>query len=170
MTKTNYPLQNEKIKISAEECFKIGEQKGYFILDKDKIKYTAVGKSYNFSDPEEKTRMMFYFDLIEKYKYPADRIEFEVGMSGDEVADKYADIVVFTNDEQRKPYIVAECKKDGISDTEFEQAVKQAIANAWNLGALFAVCVAGDKYRVVEIDDLNNKTEIDNLPICYGEK
>ena len=170
MTKTNYPLQKEEIKISVEECFKIGEQKGYFILDKGKIKYTAVGKSYNFSDPEEKMRMMFYFDLIEKYKYPADRIEFEVGMSGDEVADKYADIVVFTNDEQRKPYIVAECKKDGISDTEFEQAVKQAIANAWNLGALFAVCVAGDKYRVVEIDDLNNKTEIDNLPICYGEK
>ena len=170
MTKTNYPLQKEEIKISVEECFKIGEQKGYFILDKGKIKYTAVGKSYNFSDPEEKMRMMFYFDLIEKYKYPADWIEFEVGMSGDEVIDKYADIVVFTNNKQRNPYIVVKCKKDGISDLEFEQAVKQVIANAWNLGALFAVCVAGDKYRVVEIDDLNNKIEIDDLPICYGEK
>ncbi len=170
MTKTNYPLQKEEIKISAEECFKLGEQKGYFILDKGKIKYTAVGKSYNFSDPEEKTRMMFYFDLIEKYKYPSDKIEFEVGMSGDEATDKYADIVVFTNDEQRKPYIIVRCEEDGISDLEFEQAVKQAIANAWNTGALFAVCVAGDKYRVVEIDDKNNKTEIDDIPICYGEK
>ena len=173
MTKTNYPLQKEEIKISAEECFKLGEQKGYFILDKGKIKYTAVGKSYNFSDPEEKTRMKFYFDLIEKYKYPVDRIEFEVGVSGDEVdktVNKYADIVVFTNDEQRKPYIVIECKKDGISDLEFEQAVKRAVANAWDLGALFAVCVAGDKYRVVEIDESNNKTEIDDFPICYGGK
>lgn len=170
--KTNYPLQKEEIKISAEECFELGEQRGYFVLDKGKIKYTAVGKSYNFSDPKEKTRMMFYFDLIEKYKYPVDRIEFEVGMSGDEVKkmiDKYADIVVFTNDEQRKPYLIVKCEKDGISDLGFEEAVKKVIANAWNLGALFAVCVAGDKYRVVEIDDENNKTEINDIPIYYGE-
>ncbi|MCK5122831.1 MAG: type I restriction enzyme HsdR N-terminal domain-containing protein [Candidatus Pacebacteria bacterium] len=170
MPQINYPLQKEKIKISAEECFKLGEQKGYFILDKGKIKYTAVGKSYNFSDPEEKTRMMFYFDLIEKYKYPVNRIEFEVGIFDDKAINKYADIVVFTNDEQRKPYIVVKCEKDGIADLEFEEAVKRVIANAWNLGALFAACVAGDKYRVVEIDDKNNKTEIDDLPICYGEK
>ena len=170
MPQINYPLQKEEIKISAEEHFKLGEQRGYFILDKGKIKYTAVGKSYNFSDPKEKTRMMFYFDLIEKYKYPVNRIEFEVGMSGDEMIDKYADIVVFTNDKQRKPYIIVKCEKDNISDLEFEQAVKQAITNAWNLGALFAVCVAGDKYRVVEIDDENNKTEINDIPICYGEK
>ena len=168
MTKINYPLQNEKIKIGAEEYLELGGRKGYFVFDRGKIKYTAVGKSYNFSDPEEKTRMMFYFDLIEKYKYPADKIEFEVGVSS-EVTSKYADIVVFTNDEQRKPYIVVECKKDGISDAEFEQAVKQAIASAWDLGALFAVCVAGDKYRVVEVDGLNNKIEIDDIPICYGE-
>ena len=171
MTKTNYPLQKEEIKIGIEKCLRAGELKGYFIFDKGKIKYTAVGKSYNFSDPEEKTRMRFYFDLIEKYKYPADRIEFEVGMSDEILKDnKYADIVVFTNDEQRKPYIVAECKRDDISGMEFEEAVKQVIVNAWNLGALFAVCVAGNKYRVVEIDDLNNKIEIDDLPICYGEK
>jgi len=170
MTKTNYPLQKEEIKISAEECFKLGEQRGYFILDKGKIKYIAVGKSYNFSDPKEKTRMMFYFDLIEKYQYPVDRIEFEVGMSGDEAVNKYADIIVFTNDEQRKPYIIIECKKDEISDLEFEQAVKQVIANAWNAGALFAVCVTTNKCRMVEIDDKNNKTEVDNLPVCYGEK
>ncbi len=170
MPKTNYPLQKEKIKTNAEEYFKIGEQKGYFVLDKGKIKYTAVGKSYNFSDQEEKTRMMFYFNLIEKYKYSPDKIEFEVGISDDEATDKYADIIVFTNDEQRKPYIVVECRKDGISNLEFEQAVKRAIANAWNTGALFAVCIAGDKYRVVEIDDLNNKIEIDDIPICYGER
>ncbi|MCK5466067.1 hypothetical protein KAI56_01030, partial [Candidatus Parcubacteria bacterium] len=66
--------------------------------------------------------------------------------------------------------IVVECKEDGISDLEFEQAVKKVIANVWNLGALFAVCVAGDKYRAVEIDELNNKIEIDNIPIYYGEK
>jgi len=169
MTKTNYPLQKEEIKIGAEECLKAGELKKYFILDKGRIKYTAVGKSYNFSDPEEKTRMMFYFDLIEKYKYPVDRIEFEVGAS-DEISgeDKYADIVVFTNDEQRKPYIVIECKRDDISDNEFEEAVKQVISNTCNLGALFAVCVAGDKYRVVEIDNENNKTEINDIPVCYG--
>ena len=167
----SYQQLEEKIISDSEEYLKLGRQKGYFVLDKGKIKYIAVGKSYNFSDLEEKTRMMFYFNLIEKYKYPADRIEFEVGVS-DEILnkDKCADIVVFTNDEQRKPYIVVECRKDGISDLEFERAVKKAITNAWSTGALFAVCIAGDKYRVVEIDDLNNKVEIDDIPICYGEK
>lgn len=170
MTKTNYPLQKEEIKIGVEECLKIGELKKYFILDKGKIKYLAVGKSYNFSNPEEKVRMMFYFDLIEKYKYPADRIEFEVGMPGEALnKNKYADIVVFTNDEQRKPFIVAKCERDDISDTEFEEAIKQVIANARNLKALFAVCVAGDKYRVVKIDNGNNKTEIDDIPVYYEE-
>lgn len=119
----SYQPLKEKIASDLEYHLLLGEQRGYFVLDKGKIKYFAVGKNYNFSSPEEKVRMMYYFDLIEKYNYPADKIEFEIGMP-DRTPDRYADIVVFTNDKKRKPYIVVECKKDGISDAEFEQAVK----------------------------------------------
>jgi len=167
----SYQPLKEKIANDSEEYFKLGKKKGYFILDKGKIKYLAVGKSYNFSNPEEKVRMMYYFDLIEKYKYPADRIEFEVGMP-DRTPDRYADIVVFTNDKQRKPYIIVECKKDGISNAEFERAVKQAIANARLLKAPFAICVAGNTIRAMETEkwsDENPEKAIINIPISYGK-
>lgn len=159
----SYQPLKEKMASNFEDYLSLGQKKGYFVFDKGKIKYSAAGKSYNFSSSEEKVRMMYYFDLIEKYNYPVDKIEFEVGMP-----DGYADIVVFTNNKQRKPYIVAECKKDGISDAEFEQAVKQAIANARLLKASFAVCVACDKYRVMKIDR-QNEIKIDDIPIYYGE-
>lgn len=163
----NYQSQKEKIVSNFKNYFSLGQKKGYFIFDKGKI-YLTVGRNYNFSNPEEKVRMMYYFDLIKKYKYPADRIEFEIGVS-DKTPNKYADIVVFTNDTQRKPYIAVECKGDDISDAEFEQAAKQAIANAWDLKALFAVCVAGNKYRVIKTDKPNNEIRISDIPVYYGE-
>ncbi len=164
----SYQLQKEKIISDPKEYITIGERKGYFIFDKGRIKYLAVGKSYNFSNPEEKVRMAYYFDLIEKYNYPPDRIEFEVGMP-DRTPDRYADIVVFTNDAQRKPYIVIECKKDGISDAEFEQAVKQAIANTRLLKAPFAICVAGNTRCAIKIDKSNNEIRVSDIPVCYGD-
>ena len=128
----------------------------------------ALGKKYDFSKPEEKVRLMYYFDLIEKYNYPVSKIEFEVGMP-DQTQDRYADIVVFTNDEKRKSYIVVECKKDGITDAEFEQAVKQAIANARLLKAPFAVCVAGNDRCAIKIDKSNNEIRVFDIPVCYGK-
>ena len=165
----NYQLLKEKMVSDFEDYLSLGQKKGYFILDKGKIKYLAVGKSYNFSNPEEKVRMAYYFDLIEKYKYPADRIEFEIGMP-DRTPDRYADIVIFTSDEKRNPYIIIECKKDGITDAEFEQATKQAIANARLLKAPFAICVAGNTRRVIKIDKSNNEIKVSDIPVYYEEK
>lgn len=168
----SYQPLKEKTVSDLKDHLLLGEQRGYFILDKGKIKYLAVGKSYNFSNPEEKVRMMYYFDLIEKYKYPSDKIEFEYGMP-DRTPDRYADIVVFTNDARRKPYIVIECKKDGISDAEFEQAMKQAIANARLLKAPYAICVAGNTRRAIETERWNDKTPeksiINDIPISYDK-
>ena len=116
--------------------------------------------------------MAYYFDLIEKYNYPPDKIEFEIGMP-DRTPDRYADIVIFTNDKQRKPYIIIECKKDGITDAEFEQATKQAIANARLLKAPFAICVAGNTRRAMETEKWNDKNPekatITDIPISYGK-
>lgn len=169
----SYQPLKEKIASDLEDHLLLGEQRGYFVLDKGKIKYLAVGKSYNFSNPEEKVRMMYYFDLIEKYNYPVDKIEFEINVP-DRTPDRYADIVVFTNDKQRKPYIVVECKKDGISDAEFEQAMKQAIANARLLKAPYAICVAGNMRRAIETERWNDKKPeraiIADIPIYYEDK
>ena len=40
-----------------------------------------------------------------------------------------ADLVVFRDDERKKPYAVIECKADGVTDAEFNQAVEQAGGN-----------------------------------------
>ena len=167
-----YKPQKEKVISKPEEYLELGQSRGYFALDGKKIKYLATGKKYNFSDPEEKVRAEYYFDLIEKYNYPAKRIELEVEMP-DRTPERYADIVIYKDDEKKIPYIVVECKRDGITDAEFEQATKQAIANARVLKAPFAICVAGNTRRAMETEKWNDKTPekaiITDIPISYGK-
>ncbi len=157
-----------------EKILKDGERKGYFRLHNDgaKIEYLPSGHKENLKDPEEKVRAEYYFDLIEKYGYPATRIGLEVEMP-DRTPERYADIVIYEDDAQKKTYIVVECKKDGISDAEFEQATKQAIANARVLHAPFANCVAGNTRRAMETalwnDKEPEKATITDIPISYGE-
>ena len=169
---TIYEPQKEKLISEPEEYLELGQNRGYFALDGKKIKYLATGKKYNFSDPEEKVRAEYYFDLIEKYNYPTKRIELEVEMP-DRTPERYADIVIYKDDEKKIPYIVVECKKDGITDAEFEQATKQAIANARVLKTPFAICVAGNTRRAMETEKWNDKTPekaiITDIPISYGK-
>jgi type I restriction enzyme M protein len=157
-----------------EKILKDGERKGYFRLHNDgaKIEYLPSGHKENLNDPEEKVRAECYFDLIEKYRYPVARIRLEVEMP-DRTPQRYADIVIYEDDAQTKPYIVVECKKDGITDAEFEQATKQAIANARVLHAPFANCVAGNTRRAIQTDFWNDKepekATITDIPISYGK-
>jgi len=172
MSKQLYKTQKEKIVSQPDKYLKLGEQKGYFTMEDKKIKYIATGKKYNFSNPEEKVRAEYYFDLIEKYNYSVKRIDTEVEMP-DRTPERYADIVIYKDDDKKVPYIVVECKKDGITDAEFEQAVKQAIANARILKAPFAICVAGNTRRAMETNKWNDKepekATITDIPISYGK-
>lgn len=162
------------MKSTWEEVMTDGEQKGYFSISEDgtKIEYLASRHKENLKDPEEKVRAEYYVDLIEKYQYPVNRIELEEEMP-DRTPERYADIVVYQDDEQKKPYIVVECKKDGISDAEFEQATKQAIANARILHAPYAICVAGNTRRAMETAAWNDiepeQATITDIPISYGK-
>lgn len=162
------------MRFTFEKLLKDGERKGYFRLHNGgvKIEYLPSGHKENLNDPEEKVRAEYYFDLIEKYGYPAARIGLEVEMP-DRTPERYADIVIYENDAQTKPYIVVECKKDGISDAEFEQSTKQAIANARVLHAPFANCVAGNTRRAMETAIWNDKepekATITDIPISYGK-
>jgi type I restriction enzyme M protein len=151
-----------------------GVKKGYFRLlnDNSRIEYLPQGHKEQFNDPEEHVRAEYYFDLIEKYRYSGRRISFEVEMP-DRTPERYADIVVYIDDAKTRPYIVVECKKDGISNAEFEQATKQTIANARVLKAAYAICVAGNTQRAMETDEWNDKepekATITDIPISYGK-
>jgi len=157
-----------------EYSLKDGDRKSYFRVSDGcaKIEYLPSGHKENLNDPEEKVRAEYYYNLIEKYHYPATCIEFEVEMP-DRTPERYADIVISEDNANKKPYIVVECKKDGISDAEFEQATKQAIANARVLKAPFAICVAGNTRRAMETERWSEKTPekatITDIPISYGK-
>lgn len=157
-----------------EKILKDGVAKGFFRLHNDgaKIEYLPSGHKENLKDPEEKVRAEYYFNLVTKYRYPAKRIELEVEMP-DRTPERYADIVIYEDDTKQKPYIVVECKKDGISDAEFEQATKQAIANARVLHSPYANCVAGNTRRAMETAIWNDKepekATITDIPISYGK-
>ena len=78
-----------------------------------------------YSDPEEQVRAEFWAELIYEYDYPANRIKIEVTIP-DRVPTDRADIVIFSDDECKKPYAVVECKKDGVTDAEILQAIEQS--------------------------------------------
>ncbi len=80
--------------------------------DGSKVVYFCCREfSANFKDPEEKIRAAYFVELILDYNYPQNKIDFEVVVPRRTPEDK-ADIVVYEDDELKKPYLVVECKKD----------------------------------------------------------
>lgn len=141
----------------------------------EKVVYVAVNRAERWSDPEEKVRAEFYAELIYRYGYAPNRIAVELTIP-DRSPNDYADLVVFCDDERKKPYAVIECKKDGISDAEFNQAVEQAWGNgnAHKFRAAYVGVVAGgtrkfldcsDKYKALERDS----NVVADLPAVYGK-
>lgn len=77
----------------------------------------------------------------------------------------------------QKPYAVVECKRDGVTDAEFLQAIEQGVGNAtWvKLRASYVVIIAGATRRVLDFsDDSTGILERENniiadLPKAYGK-
>lgn len=144
--------------------------------NKEKITYvTSNNHIENYNDPEEKVRAEFWAELIYKYEYPANRIKVEVVIP-DRLPTDRADIVIFNDDECKRPYTVVECKKDGVTDAEFMQAIEQGVGNAtWvKLRAEYVVIIAGGTRRVLDVSDKFGALEreqniIADLPKLYGK-
>lgn len=144
--------------------------------EKKKIEYmTAEKHTENFEDPEEKVRAEFLAELIYKYEYPANRIKVEVSVP-DRLPTDRADIVIFRDDECKRPYAVVECKREGVTDAEFHQAIEQGVGNAtWvKLRAEYAVIIAGSTRRVLDVSDKfgvfeRERNIIADLPRAYGK-
>lgn len=141
-----------------------------------KIEYITSGKRVeNYDDPEEKVRADFFAELIYKYEYPANRILTEVAVPDRLPVDR-ADIVVFRDDECKRPFAVVECKKEGVTDAEFNQAIEQGVGNAsWvKLRAEYVVIIAGKTRRVLDVSDRfgaleREKNILADLPRAYGK-
>jgi type I restriction enzyme M protein len=141
----------------------------------EKVIYVAVDYPARWSDPEEKVRAEFYAELIYRYNYPPNRIGVEVTVP-DRSPNDFADLLVFRDDERKRPYAAIECKRDGISDAEFTQAVEQAWGNgnAHKFRAAYVGVVAGNTKKFLDCSDRYGALERDSnvvadLPIDYGK-
>ena len=123
------------------------EHPDLFAVDGERIVYlrtqrSGAPKSYLWSDPEEKVRAWFYYELATTFSYPPERIDLEVEVYRRKPED-FADLVIYEDDGLRQPFLAAECKSEELPVNDFEQAVKQAWGNANNLGAPFACTTTG---------------------------
>jgi type I restriction enzyme M protein len=141
----------------------------------EKIVYVAASRSERWSDPEEKVRAEFYAELVYRYGYLPDRIGIEITVP-DRSPNDHADLIVFKDDERKRPFAVIECKKESISDAEFVQAVEQAWGNgnAYKFRAAYVGVVAGATRRFLDCAEKfgaleRDKNVIADLPIDYGK-
>lgn len=141
--------------------------------DKNKITYICAKQhTDNFNDPEEKVRAALFVQLVIDYKYKQDKIVLEVEVPRRIPPDR-ADIVIYEDAELKAPYVVIECKRDGISETQYKQAIEQAFGNANSLGAKYAAVVAGVTRTVFDVAGFKpgerEKNVIADIPISYGK-
>lgn len=140
-----------------------------------RITYNAVNVTENFDDPEEQVRAAFWAELIYDYDYEPRRLGVEVVVP-DRLPSDRADIVIFRDDERKRPYAVVECKREEISDAEYRQAIEQAFGNGtWaKLRAEYVMVVAGRTRTVYDVSDRygimeRDKNIIADLPRAYGK-
>lgn len=125
--------------------------------------------STSFKNPEEKVRASYFCELVLDYDYPTKNIDIEVIVPRRTPEDR-ADIVVY--DDGGAEYLVVECKKDGITDAEFKQAIEQVFGNANSLRAKFASVVAGITKTAFDVAGFKpserEKNVISDIPKKYG--
>ena len=142
-----------------------------FNENKTRITY-HVKKAFttNFQQPEEPVRTACFCDLVLNYQYPVDRIRFEIPIKPDR--DRI-DLLVYKDDEFKEPYIVVECKKYGINEVEFNNAIEQVFRYANYTKAWYAMAVTGNtvvSFNVKDFKSGERKTNvIGDIPINYGK-
>ncbi|MCX6344776.1 MAG: restriction endonuclease subunit M [Armatimonadetes bacterium] len=153
--------------------------KGYATLSgegtKQRITYVAVNHTERFADPEEQVRAEYWAELIFRCGYEPARIGIEVTVP-DRTPKDAADLVVFTDDARMRPFAVLECKRDGVTDAEFAQAVEQACGNGtWaKFRAVYVGVIAGQTRRFLDFTERYGVLEreaniIADMPRQYGK-
>lgn len=155
-----------------EDIIKKGIEKGLISFNDDysRITYTHVNKSRNYLDPEEPVEAVSFLKLVFVYNYPVQRIKlFEKVTRGSSKIE--ADIIVYNDDLCLSPSIVVECKKQEVSEAEFQQAIDQAVSYANVLAGTvkYIWTTSGIKDSYLQFDkERDTRIQIPNIPI-YGK-
>lgn len=146
------------------EYLKKGIDDGYIKIDDEQkfITYVHPNKKYRFGDPEEKVRAEIYLEIIYEYGYKPERLDVELIVPRRTPSD-LADIVIFNDDDKKKPYIIIECKKTTVSEAEFVQAIEQGFGNAVSLGADWVWITSGIKSKYFKVDKERPLERVSNI-------
>jgi type I restriction enzyme M protein len=123
-------------------------------------------------NPEELVRAAYFTELVLDYQYDPKRIDIEVIVPRRTPEDR-ADIVIYEDSKCLTPYLVVECKKDGITDAEFRQAIEQAFGNSNSIRAKYCIVVAGNTKKAFQLEGFppneRDKNVIADIPKKYGK-
>jgi len=137
-----------------------------FDTDQKRITYVHQKKSRNYNNPEEKVQADTFLKLVLIYKYKPDRIQQFVSVTlGSSIRE--ADMIVYNDDKCESPHIVVECKKQDVSEAEFQQAIEQAFSYAQaTAGTLkYVWTTSGIKDEFSEFDkDKNTRKPAADIP------
>jgi len=152
---------------------KLGIEQGLISFNEDssRIVYIHQKKERNYNNPEEKVQAEAFLRLVLDYNYPVRRIKQFVPVTmGREV--KEADIIVYEDDMCLSPHILVECKRQEVSEAEYQQAIEQAYSYAFALpcDVKYVWVTSGIKSDYFEVDkNLNIRNQMPDIP-QYGVK
>ena len=151
-----------------KDYIKIGIEKELISFNEDmsRITYVFQKKERNYNNPEEKVQAETFLRLILDYHYPVNRIKQFVPVTmGREV--KEADIVIYDDDMCMSPHILVECKRQEVSEAEYQQAIEQAYSYAFALpcDVKYVWVTSGIKSDYFEVDkNLNSRNQLPDIP------
>lgn len=137
-----------------------------FNEDKSRITYVYQKKERNYNNPEEKVQTETFLRLILDYNYPESRIrQFVPVTMGREI--KEADIVVYADEMCMRPHILVECKRQEVSEAEYQQAIEQAYSYAFALPSdvKYVWVTSGIKSDYFEVDkNQDTRNQLPDIP------
>ena len=157
-----------KIMNTMKEIILEGEKSNLIKISEDLSTITYINQNVtrNFNNPEEKIQAETFCQLVLRYNYPVEQVKLYVKVTvGSDT--KEADIIVYNDNECKKPHIIVECKKVSINEQEFKQAVRQAYAYAFaTAGTVKYIWVtSGIKNEYYEFDkEIDSRESVTDIP------
>lgn len=151
-----------------KDYIKIGIERSLISFNEDmsRITYVFQKKERNYNNPEEKVQAETFLRLILDYNYPVNRIKQFVPVTmGREV--KEADIIIYDDDMCMSPHILVECKRQEVSEAEYQQAIEQAYSYAFALpcDVKYVWVTSGIKSDYFEVDkNQNSRNQMPDIP------
>lgn len=129
------------------------------------IVYLHQNKRRNFDNPEEKVQADSFLSLVIDYKYPPERVRQFVSVQIGSATTE-ADIIVYDDALCLKPHIVVECKKQDVSELEYQRACDQCFSYAVAEGAKYVWTTSGlkDTYYEVPSDKPKARITVPDIP------